>query len=88
MAKVDASGFRVLSLLRDRPLSSNELVPLLDEEPAAAKEVVRRLINEGLVNRLAGATRSRVLPSSPEGSSEFDDDDEPLALTFRGMLSL
>jgi hypothetical protein len=36
---------------------------------------------------LAGATRSRVPPPGPEGSSEFDDD-EPLALTFRGMLSL
>jgi hypothetical protein len=87
MTNVDPTTYRILSLLRDRPLSSSELVPLLDAEPDAAKETVRRLLNDGLVSRLAGALKPRVLAVGAERGSE-PEDDEPLTLTFRGILNL
>jgi len=65
MHKVDPQSHRVLALLRDRPLSINELQPLLDEAPEDARQTVRQLMSDGLVSRLAGFLRSSI--SAPGG---------------------
>jgi DNA-binding IclR family transcriptional regulator len=86
MAQIDSTSRRVLSLLRDRPLSRHEIIPLLDVAPDEASELLNNLLKHGLVSRLAGALRPRIFAA---GSKEpHIADDEPLTLTFRGMLNL
>jgi DNA-binding Lrp family transcriptional regulator len=86
MPKVDDQTYRILSLLRDRPLSWKDLTPLVKEDPPALKQRVAQLARDGLIRPLAASLVQRIVGIGATGQPPQED--EPLTLTFRGMMQL